>query len=352
RDQTPLRMKAIKTILIIVVALLAICGIMYAMGDSTFRVERSVTIKAPVETVYAHVSTLAAMDKWSPWNEYDPNMKKSMEGTDGAIGAKAKWEGNSDVGTGSQEIVALDPNKKVSLQLNFMEPMESTSNVDLELTTMGDSTKVTWAMHGNNEGIGRVMSMFFNMDKMIGPDFEKGLGYLKKQAEESAAAMAKAPAKIEVSSGDRPAAMYVGIKSDPKLPIADLEAFYMTNSPKLFEALGKAGVKPAGPMCGLYYDWDMEHNTTSLMICVPVTEKVKVPGLVNDEIAAGKAYWTTMLGGYSGSYAAHTAVDEKLTAEGMEISGAVLEEYVVGQGTETDSTKFVTNIIYMAKPKG
>lgn len=344
-------MKAIKTILIVVLALLGIGGIMYAMADATYRVERSVTLHAPVEVVYGHVSTLAAMDKWSPWNERDPNMKKSMEGTDGTIGAKAMWEGNDDVGKGSQEIVALEPNMKVSMKLAFVEPFESNSNVDYELTAMGDSTKVTWAMHGANEGMGRVMSMFFNMDKMVGPDFERGLGYLKKQVDETVAAMAKAPPKIEVSSADRPAAMYVGIKSDPKLPIADLEGFFMTNSPKLFEALEKGGVKPAGPMCALYYDWDMEHNTTSLMICVPVAEKVKVPGLENDEVAAGKAYWTTMLGGYSGSYAAHTAVDEKLTADGMEHAGAVLEEYVVGQGTETDSTKFVTNIIYMAKPK-
>jgi hypothetical protein len=187
---------------------------------------------------------------------------------------------------------------------------------------------------------------------MVGPDFEKGLGYLKTQVEKDhAEAMAKAPAAIEVMSGDRPAAMYVGIKSDPKLPHTDLEAFFMSSSTQLFEALGKAGVKPAGPMCGLYYDWDMENKTTSLMVCVPVAEKVKVPGLTSDELPAGKAYWTTMLGGYSGSFAAHTAVDEKLTGDGMVINGAVLEEYVVGQGTETDSTKFVTNIIYMAKPK-
>lgn len=345
-------MKALKTILIIVVALLGIGGIMYAMADSTYRVERSVMIKAPVEVVYAHMSTLSAMDKWSPWNERDPQMKKSMEGTDGTVGAKAMWEGNDEVGKGSQEIVALEPNKKVSLKLAFIEPFESNSNVDFEVTAVGDSTKASWIMHGPNEGIGRVMSMFMNMDKMIGPDFEKGLGYLKDQVvKDHAEAMAKAPAPIEVMSGDRPAGVYVGIKSDPKLPQADLEKFYMESTPKVYEALGKAGVKPAGPLCGLYYDWDMEHKTASLMVCVPVASKTKVDGLETDEIPAGKAYWTTMLGGYSGSFAAHTAVDEKLTSDGMVIAGSVLEEYVVGQGTETDSTKWVTNIVYMVKPK-
>ena len=345
-------MKAIKTILIVVVALLGIGGVMYAMADDTYRMERSIVIHAPVEAVYAHANSLAAMDKWSPWNELDTTMKKSMEGTDGTIGAKAMWEGNSEVGKGSQEIVALEVNKRVGLDLVIEGFMGGKSKVDLELTSLGDSTKALWVMHGDNEGLGRVMSVLFNMDKFVGPHFEKGLGYLKGQVEKAhGEAMANAPAAIEVMSGERPATVYAGIKSDPKLPHADLEKFYMENTPKVYEALGKAGVTPAGPLCGLYYDWDMENKTASLMVCVPVADKTKINGLETDEVSAGKAYWTTMRGGYSGSFAAHTAVDEKLTSDGMVIAGSVLEEYVVGQGTETDSTKWVTNIVYMVKPK-
>ncbi len=130
-------MRALKTILIIVGAVLGIGAIMYAMGDPDYRVERGVVINAPTTSVFGHVGTLAAMDKWSPWNEKDPNMKKSMEGTDGTVGAKATWEGNSDVGKGSQEIAAIVPGERVALKLAFVEPFASNCDVEVGLAPEG-----------------------------------------------------------------------------------------------------------------------------------------------------------------------------------------------------------------------
>jgi hypothetical protein len=42
-------------------------------------------------------------------------------------------------------------------------------------------------MYGPNLFIGRVMSIFFDMDKMIGKDFETGLANLKTLAEQKPA---------------------------------------------------------------------------------------------------------------------------------------------------------------------
>ena len=60
-------------------------------------------------------------------------------------------------------------------------------------------------------------------------------------------------------------------------------------------------------------------------------------GLTNDIVPASKAYWTVLNGGYSGMYGAHDALRARGCADNMEHAGAVLEEYVVGQGTEPDS---------------
>ena len=51
----------------------------------------------------------------------------------------------------------------------------------------GETTDVTWAMYGPNLFIGKVMSVFFDMDKMIGKDFETGLANLKALAEQKPA---------------------------------------------------------------------------------------------------------------------------------------------------------------------
>jgi hypothetical protein len=47
----------------------------------------------------------------------------------------------------------------------------------------GDATNVSWAMHGPAPFMSKVMQVFLNLDRMIGKDFEEGLGNLKALAE-------------------------------------------------------------------------------------------------------------------------------------------------------------------------
>jgi effector-binding domain-containing protein len=346
-------MRALKTILIILGAVVGILLLLGLFADKQFRVERSAVINAPAAEVYANVSQLASMDKWGPWKEEEPDMVAALSGSpDGQVGAVSHWK--SSKSEGEQELAELVPNEKVRTKLRFISPWEANNEGTFDLTAMGDSTKITWGIQGENNFMGRVMSTFMSMDGMVGPMFEKGLSNLKGMTEKEHAAVmetAKAAPTVEVMNGDRPAATYVGIKSSDKLPWNDMGKFYMDNIPKLYEALGKANVKPTGPLCGLYYDWNKKDMTTSMMVCVPVAEGTKVKGLANDVVPAGKAYWTVLNGGYSGMMGAHDALGARIAADNMDHAGAVLEEYVVGQNTEPDSTKWVTNIIYPVKPK-
>jgi effector-binding domain-containing protein len=157
----------------------------------------------------------------------------------------------------------------------------------------------------------------------------------------------------KIENGDRPAMLYVGKRSDPKLPWKDISKFYMDNLKPSWDAVTAAKVSPAGAPSGIYFDWNVEAQTTDMMAAVPVPAdaKGKVKGLTEYEVPAGKAYWTSYTGGYSGMKPAHDAVNAKLEADGMEIDKVVIEEYLTDPGTEPDSTKWVTNIIYMAKPK-
>lgn len=45
------------------------------------------------------------------------------------------------------------------------------------------TTNVTWAMRGPMPYMSKLMSIFFNMDRMIGKDFEDGLANLKRTTE-------------------------------------------------------------------------------------------------------------------------------------------------------------------------
>ncbi len=55
------------------------------------------------------------------------------------------------------------------------------------LVPEGETTNVTWAMYGPNEFVGKLMSVFFSMEDMIGKDFETGLANMKAVAEREAA---------------------------------------------------------------------------------------------------------------------------------------------------------------------
>ena len=72
-------------------------------------------------------------------------------------------------------------------KLDFFKPFEAHNTAEFRLEPRGGSTNVTWAMYGPNLFIGKVMSVFINMDRMIGNDFETGLANLKALTEKPAA---------------------------------------------------------------------------------------------------------------------------------------------------------------------
>ncbi|MFN3875470.1 MAG: SRPBCC family protein, partial [Flavobacteriales bacterium] len=137
-------MRALKIILILAVAMAALIGALGYFGSDHMRVERSIAIAAPVDEVWQHVATLSAQDRWSPWNERDPAMKKTIEGDDGAVGAVQRWEGNREVGKGELRITAVEPHRAVRMRLAFIEPFQNESDVGIELAPEGDGTRATW----------------------------------------------------------------------------------------------------------------------------------------------------------------------------------------------------------------
>ncbi|HEV8269019.1 MAG TPA: SRPBCC family protein, partial [Thermoanaerobaculia bacterium] len=124
-------------------------------------------------------------EAWSPWEKIDPTMKRDIGGAPSGKGAVYAWEGKGKAGAGRMEITDVSPSK-VSIKLDFLKPMKSSNTVDFTLRPQNDpapATNVTWEMNGPMLFAGKVMSLFFDMDKMVGKDFEAGLANLKAAAE-------------------------------------------------------------------------------------------------------------------------------------------------------------------------
>ncbi|HYE36771.1 SRPBCC family protein [Methylocaldum sp.] len=110
-------------------------------------------------------------------------MKRTYSGITAGKGAVYEWDGNNEVGKGRMEITESSPPSKITMKLDFLKPFEAHNVVEFTLHPQGDATHATWSMHGPSPYISKVMGLFFNMDKMIGKDFEAGLASLKAVAE-------------------------------------------------------------------------------------------------------------------------------------------------------------------------
>ena len=175
--------KAIAIICVIFVVVLAGILIFAATKPDKFRVQRSTSINAPPEKIFPLINEFDRWGTWSPYEKRDPAMKRTRSGPPSGKGAVYGWEGNSQIGTGRMEIMEALPPSKIVIKLDFLKPFEAHNTAEFTLEGKGDTTSVTWAMHGPANYISKLMGVFINMDRMIGTDFEAGLSNLKAISE-------------------------------------------------------------------------------------------------------------------------------------------------------------------------
>lgn len=166
---------------IVIVAAAAVLGLA-ATKPKTFRVAREAQIGAPPEKVLALINDFHEWPKWSPWEKMDPAMNKTLTGPASGVGSTYAWRGNKKVGQGRMEITGVSASR-VDIDLEFMAPWKARNKTVFSLTPKNGGTAVTWAMTGSAPFMFRVMSVFANMDQMIGKDFEAGLAAMKQVAE-------------------------------------------------------------------------------------------------------------------------------------------------------------------------
>ena len=152
------------------------------LNADTFRIERSTVIDAPPSAIFPHVDDFHAWAQWSPYEKMDANLGQTYTGPARGVGAAYAWVGKK-AGSGSMEITQSQPSSKVVIKLDFSKPFVAHNIAEFTLEPQGQGTKVTWAMHGPNTLMSKVMGIFFSMDKLVGPQFEEGLASLKQISE-------------------------------------------------------------------------------------------------------------------------------------------------------------------------
>lgn len=173
----------IKKLILAVLALpLIVIGVAYLLPNET-EVSRSIVIEADAKSVFAQINNLKKSQKWSPWAEKDQDMQVSYQGPVSGGGAKMSWQSqNSQVGSGSQEIIESKPFEMIHINLSFEGQNDAQAYFHLK-ALQENQTQITWSFvsnHGSNP-LKRYMGLMF--DFWIGGDYEKGLANLKKLIE-------------------------------------------------------------------------------------------------------------------------------------------------------------------------
>jgi uncharacterized protein YndB with AHSA1/START domain len=156
------------------------------MAGDTFTVIRTGHVGAPPATVYELVSDFHQWPRWSPWEDLDPDMERTHSGAGAGPGAVYEWSGNRRAGAGRMEIVGAQPPTdgpgSVDIALRFTRPFRADNRTRFELAPDASGTQVSWSMTGTRPLPMRLLGFVFNMDKLVGKDFEKGLTRLDAAA--------------------------------------------------------------------------------------------------------------------------------------------------------------------------
>jgi uncharacterized protein YndB with AHSA1/START domain len=173
----------IAAIAVLLALAIAVVLILASRRPDTFSVSRAAAIHAPPERIFALISDFHQWRAWSPYEDRDPNLQRTYSGANSGKGAVYAWEGNKNVGSGRMEILDAPAPRQVVIKLDFLKPFEAHNTAEFTFVPQGDTTNVTWLMHGPAPFMAKVMHVFINMDNMVGKDFATGLANLKRLTE-------------------------------------------------------------------------------------------------------------------------------------------------------------------------
>ncbi|MBP9151059.1 MAG: GyrI-like domain-containing protein [Flavobacteriales bacterium] len=334
-------MKVLKIIGIAALILLGIYVIVAAVAPSSLVVEKSISVNAPVATVFNEVNCFDKWPAWSAWDAMDSTMANEYSENPCGMDAWNSWVGENS-GVGKQVILEVKLNEYIKTSLVFGDdPAVQTAEWFFE--EVDGVTKVTWNF------VGSEVSFFKRPGNLIGEHFISSayiasLAALKEVAE---AAPVVEESAYEIKEVELEEVKYLLVSGDVKP--ADIEAFYGEKFALIMGYITDEKVDVAGHPSGLFYSWT--DTLAKMSAAIPVASDVAGTNDIEFRIvAAARGLQIDYYGAYNQSEAAHYAIDDYLVANGLELAGAVREVYVTDPMSEPDTSKWLTQIIYPVAP--
>lgn len=223
------------------------------------KIEKSCLIEAIPEVVFRVLSNLGKWRDWNPWLVTEPEAEVEVS----FDGKAYSWRGRR-TGSGSVRVVSEQSPGRVDLELTFLTPFKSKSQVAFILRPEGSGTRVMWSMDGSLPFF--VFFLKETMTNLIGMDYDRGLAMLKDYVE-----LGTVPAQLELAGpGTFAGCTYVGITSECR--IGELGSRMSDDFIKLNLWAKETSTQLADKALSVYRDWDLPRGKCKYTAAFPVDE--------------------------------------------------------------------------------
>jgi len=331
-------MKFLKGLLMVLVILIAGVVITGLVLPSEFTLQREAVIAAPQCVVYEQIADFRNWGNWSPWEERDSTIQKDYSGEAKAVGAGWHWTGDPEkTGEGEMTCTAID-SVKMEYKLHFIKPYDSESMGFISAEPKGDSTVVTWGMSGKSGFVERIMvAMMGGMEKMVGPDFDRGL---ERLGEAVAASGFYKPEMVELGEMN-----YIGIRGVYNFDQLT-EQLWSDSYARLMGVVAERGMELAGAPFSFGHSYDKEAGIMDLEIALPVKSLGELPeGITSGTLPAGRALKQSYFGPYEGTEPVWNDLMGYVDCAGYKMRYSGFESYITDTEMEPDTTKWQTDVI-------
>jgi effector-binding domain-containing protein len=267
-------MKYFKYLLFLLLILAIGFSIYIAVQPNSFNVTRTKTIKAPAAVIYNNVVDFKNWEVWSPWVEQNPELQITYPEKTSGVDGSYSWI--DEDGAGNMKTLFVSPFDSIAQEIQFED--FPPSNVYWRFEKFENGTNVTWGMKSENMPF---MLKFYaaiggGMDKMIGPDYERGLEKLDSISVSSMKAF-----NVKINGMTEYGGGFYLYKST-NATNANISQVMGQQYGSIGMFMGQNNIAFAGMPFTIYHDMNMENGSVIMSNAIPVKEKIVITG--NSEI--------------------------------------------------------------------
>ncbi len=333
-------MKALKILIWILGILAFFILVVPLLLPKTYTVERSAEINAPIETAYIIAADFDYRTKWDPWLSMDPDAEVCIIGESKTIGSGYTWDGEV-IGSGKMTIKELEENKKIISDLEFFNPRPGKANVLWTFSEKNEKTLAYWSINGSLAyPVERLMGLF--MDKILGPDLEKGIESFKGLCEETG--IIPQARTGEIGEKEMPGRGVLTMLRETNL--SEIGLVLGECYGQLMAYAGKNNASVTGAPFAIYLTYNRETGDVKLMPGIPVAKKLPSKGEIKyQEFDPTRVVYASHFGTYPTISVTYDAIGEYLKKNKIEPAGNPWEEYVTDPGS-VESEYLIETLVY------